>query len=156
MGLALAKQVEKRQRWLEEVIDFSSGLLSKCGQVLFYQEHSCHTTMTQELKGFHGFSFWSHGAYTMFGGEKLKVWFHNTLVLEIEWWDTQTLHVQVFDPSMAWRRKLTALMGKRGVVSAWAAAERAKLDKKTAAEKQQLEHKRELGRLQEEATRLLL
>jgi hypothetical protein len=156
MSASFERQVKHRQQWLEKIIDFSSDLLGKCGQTLSYQVHSCHVTSTQELKGFHAFSFWSHGAYTMFGGEKLKVWFKDALVLEVEWWEIQTLHVLVFDPSPVWRRKLTSLMGNRGIISAWASAERKKLNKNTAAEKKQTEREHKRERLEADAVRLRL
>lgn len=156
MGTNLARQVGHRQRWLEKVINFSSDALSKCGQTLHHEVHSCHITATQELKGFHSFSFWSHGAYTMFGGQELKVWFNDTLVLKVEWWDIKELHVQVFDPSPSWRRKLAALAGNPAVVPKWAAARRKNLDKQAAASQSQATRQLEAERLQADAARLHL
>ena len=72
----LAKQVAERQKFIEDIVRCVSSLVVRCGRVLCRETHSWHTTTEIELKNFAGFSFYTYGSYTRFGGETVKVWYH--------------------------------------------------------------------------------
>jgi hypothetical protein len=114
---ALAAQVVARQKFLEEVLSFVTAIVSKRGKVLYHKVHDWHTETKAELKNFAGFSFYTYGSYSMFGGETAKVWYHTGLadtsaepVLEVEWWDIKQCTVKRFDPSAKWQRAIKAIM----------------------------------------------
>lgn len=106
---ALAAQVVARQKFVEEVLKFITGIVAKRGKVLYHEVHDCHTETKAELKNFAGFSFYTYGSYTMFGGETAKFWYHPGSastgaepVLQVEWWDIEKCTVKRFDPLLAW------------------------------------------------------
>lgn len=131
---ALAAQVVARQQFVEDVIGYVSSLLAKRGKVLMHEVHDYHTRSTVELRGYTDFSFYSEGVYSMYGGEKIRLWYHPgkprpvepTLV--VEWWDVKKCKVLRFDPTIPWQRALKRLIkdhkGKQQIAAREEAKER--------------------------------
>lgn len=159
---ALAAQVVARQKFLEEVLSFVTAIVSKRGKVLYHKLHNNHTETKAELKNFASFSFYTHGSYTMYGGEMAKIWYHPNSaeasgepVLEVEWWNIKECKVKRFDPAAKWQRAVRAIMKNEERI-----AKIVETKRKTAEEKQKLidERDRELRQaevnLRAEAERL--
>lgn len=118
----LALKVAQRQRFVEKVISYAQKAIftPKLGTIISSHEHSSHTQTAAELNDLEGFSFYSYGVYTMFGGETVKVWYHpgqhkrpEVPVFEAEWWDIKKCELKHFDPSQEWQDALCRLM-RRG------------------------------------------
>ncbi len=132
----LKAQVAERQSFLETVIKTVEFFLEKRGRVYDRQVHSAHTSQKVELDNFHGFSFYSYGSYTMFGGEEIKIWYHPGKkehpplpVLEIQWWELKELHVKHFDDSPEWQKAILLLAKDKATAVKQAAREEAKRKK---------------------------
>ena len=114
---SLAKRVVARQRFLEKVIDFAETIIREGGRVIRHKTYDCYTQTEAELMNFAGFSFRTYGAFTMFGGEELKIWYHPDSkerppqpVLEVEWYEMAKLKVKHFDTSVKWQRALSRII----------------------------------------------
>ena len=160
----LAKQVAERQKFIEEIVSYVSSLAARRGRVLRKEVHSCHTTTEIELKNFAGFSFYTYGSYTMFGGETVKVWHHPNSkeipaepVFEVEFWDIAKCTVQHFNLSTDWQEAIRKLMANTGEIEAHIDQEQKKQEEEEgrAADARRILYQEE-QRLQKEAVRLKL
>jgi|GEM_PF-1849354 len=113
----LAERVVARQKFLEDVVVFSNGIVSVHGKQLSYYQGSSHTNVERELKNFAGFSFYTHGSYTMYGGDEVKVWYHPETeqtpiepVLHVEYWNIKECKLYVFDQTLNWQEALGKLV----------------------------------------------
>ncbi len=161
----LAQQIVARQKFIEEVLGFVRLIVSERGHVLRREVHHWQTVTEIELKDFAGFSFYTYGLYSQFGGEmaKAKVWYRATEseshdsepVLEVEWWDIKQCNVKRFDPSMGWQRSIRRLIKNKDKVLA-AERKREKLAERKRGElaRNAVELERAERRTQEEAKRL--
>jgi hypothetical protein len=154
----LVSKVVQRQKLVEAIIDFVQFITEKKGKVLSRSVHSGHTQTERELKNFFGFSFYTYGHYTMFGGEEVKVWYHPKdkklppeLVFEVEWWEILKCNVKHFDPSPEWLAALKKLMEDRSRVVA--KAEKAE-QRKAAEEEKNRKDQAAMKTVQEDAKRL--
>lgn len=137
---AFAVQIAARQKFIEEVLKFMGQVVFKHGTQLKQQVHDWHTYSENELKNFSGFSFYTEGAYSMYGGQMAKVWYHpgvaeptyEHLVLEVRWQEVAKCEVKKFDESLDWQRAIRPVMRNHERV----AKRKETLDKR-AREKQQ-------------------
>jgi hypothetical protein len=98
---ALLAKVEERQAFLNDVLRYIPKLISEKGVLLKHDIKDCHTVSEYELNDYMGFSFHTHGAFSMYGGENLKVWLGSgegrKLLLSVDWWDFSEPKVRRFE-----------------------------------------------------------
>ncbi|MDE1970045.1 MAG: hypothetical protein KGI50_00485 [Patescibacteria group bacterium] len=114
--VTLAELVRARQLFLETIIPCIEFLVHTHGEVLDHKVRDCYTTTTRELNNVRGFSFYTYGSFTMFGGRNVIVYYHPhgkkgdlTRVLDVDYWDIQKCHVKTFDASLVWQHALQQL-----------------------------------------------
>ena len=161
---ALAKQVAERQEFIEKTIHFVNSVVAELGTVLYRKVYGWHTETKIELRGLAGFSFYTEGVYSLFGGQMTKVWYHHGSehttsgpVLEVEWWNITRCEVKRFDPSVQWQRVMQQLIeDKNGIVARFKMKQlNLKKDEAADAEREKKARKTE-RRLYEDAKRLKL
>jgi len=167
----LLKRVEERKKFLELIIDCIPKLVLEHGERVSYVEKPYHIEAEHVLKGLDGFSFYTQGSFTMYGGENLKVWHHPgstksegvAPVLNIDWWKgVEDCKVHAFNPGSEWQKRLKAIAADKDTAlrkAAQAAAEQASNDKRVAQEAARVaaeQHARRLleANLPKEAERL--
>ncbi|MBI5153559.1 MAG: hypothetical protein HZA36_03830 [Parcubacteria group bacterium] len=163
-GNALAELVLARQKFVEEIIRFAESIVYERGKVLRREEHFYHITTTAELNNFAGFSFYTHGAFTDFGGDNVKIWYHpdskergSEPVFEVDYWDIAECKVKRFDPSPIWQQALQVLIKDRvRVVAQIKRGERKKNNREKKNKERETELKRVQSQLEHDATRLKL
>lgn len=113
----LSKKVEARQKFLEQVISFVQDIVQKHGKVLSRDVCKYHIRTVAQLKDFRGFSFYTDGAWTDFGGEEIKVWYNpgkkrtdSAPVLEVSWHEIERLEVNHFEKNRAWQTAIRKLI----------------------------------------------
>lgn len=110
--MATAKQIAKRQAYVEKIIGFVHQLLTTKGKTLKHEEHSCHYYALRELK-LDGFTFTDEGAFTMFGGEEVTIHYNGFKVFWVKYHNIKECEVLEFDTSMPcpdWQTPLKKLM----------------------------------------------
>jgi hypothetical protein len=152
---ALVSKVIARQDFLEQVVRVSSRLLHEHGTVLRHEVHRYHTYSERELKNFLGFSFYSKGVYSMYGGDRLKLWYHapsetrsREPTLDLEWWDIKECTVIAFDESHLWQKIMVGLIANEQKVI------EAELAQVEAAKKQEREEFLASERIRQAQTKL--
>lgn len=112
----LARKLAERMAWFNEVIDFVTSITCEYGERLEHKVHSAHTYSKYELNGVRDFSFSSEGAYSMMGGENIRIWYsekrgaQSKEVLFLEWWLRTDIHVKTCVCEEKWTPALRRLM----------------------------------------------
>lgn len=154
----LEEVVRQRREFVSKIVSFVEDFLGKHGRLALREVSRWRTNEVRELDQFEGFSFrWETGK-TIFGGDAIKIWYHNPergnvepeLVFDVYCQTHQ--NVRVFAEG-EWQSKLNYLMEHQE----WA-VERAQEEEQLEQERIEFERVEELRvkDLQEEATRLKL
>lgn len=121
--VALKRQVAERQRFLDALTSVVGELLPGYGKAISSETSGNHVESILELRDFDGLSFWSRGAFSMFGSQEIKVQYRpsadepDTLVLHVIWRQQGGTRVDVFDPSDQWQEALRALIQSKKQLS---------------------------------------
>ena len=105
----LVEQIVIRQKFVEDVIRYTSSVLFEKGKVISRIVHRGCTTIERELKD-DDFLFYHCRRDFLDSGETVRVWHCigsdsslRQLVLEVEWWDVKGCKVKHFEASMYWQ-----------------------------------------------------
>ena len=159
-AVILEDQVVKRQKFIQDLIDFSHEVVREKGRILKREVHSCYITTESALKDFFGFSFYCYGAYSMHGGHEMSIWYKQPqskgapkLVLEIKWWDVKKLEVSCFEEDKFWQRAICSVIkNKKKYFDRWDEAILQKAEKAKEV-KSEREH---MDQIQKESKRLAI
>ncbi len=164
----LENKIAKRRKFLNEVFDRITNLVSKEGEQLSYSEHSCHTNVVAELKNFGNFTFTTNLDQSMIGGDTIRVYYHPgrkfqeggtdaahdkgldpVLAVDVDGRGIYT--VRIFDEQRNWQKKLLHLLKNSNKIAKGIrkAKERAEKEAKSVRDKRHADEEKRKRLLKE-------
>lgn len=164
----LAKKIQTRKKFLNRVVVEIIDLVSKQGVIISETEHSCHTHVVSELRNFGHFSFHTSLDQTMFGGNRVKAWYHPrrnfreggldsawdkewTPVLNVYFQVDDNYEIEIFNNNVNWQRALLRVFNNKEKIADQIKKTRSKTLQKS---KKQTQADMEKSKLIEDAKKL--
>jgi hypothetical protein len=152
----LARKVAKRQATLKEFVKFAEDIAHRRGREVERRQGSSHTNVKREFLDFGGFSFFTEGTLTMFGGHNVKITQtvagKTRIVLELYYQSAvEEAKIDIFDESLAWRRALRRVKKDEEKIAAMIKMRNDTSEKRREAERERLARS---AKLHETAERL--
>ena len=157
------RQLADRKKFLDAIAKFAVPLAREFGIRKDHVVYDCYTSGKMVLEGFHNFTIIHQGAYSMFGGEGLEIWYHPGRVtrpgtmptLDFDWWNEGDYKVKRFDLDKKWQRALRKLTQNAEDAKRTFLAQRARLKRRAEkAATRQVEEQQGNERRAQEAERL--
>ncbi|OGZ57917.1 MAG: hypothetical protein A3B96_01740 [Candidatus Spechtbacteria bacterium RIFCSPHIGHO2_02_FULL_43_15b] len=100
----LDREVKDRIRTLENIINSAQELLMEFGSIVVRDVFNSHTKIVRKLYNFGKFSFDYFSGMSMFGGDRIAIWYNYTdgndnlgsVVLDVYWQKAPSYQVTIF------------------------------------------------------------